>query len=125
MNMTDPANGQPTIVQTSRGPSITGTRITLYTVLDYLHADWPPKLIQEWLSLTDAQMADVLAYIAAHRDEIEQEYQRVVQQAEESRRYWEQQNRERLANRTVTPPPRDQAALRAKLQAWKDKLGEA
>lgn len=122
--MTESTNEQPTVVRTSRGLSIAGTRITLYAVLDYLHADWPPKLIQDWLGLTDAQMADVLAYIAAHRDEVEQEYQQVVEQTEENRRYWEERNRERLAQRPSTPLTPKQAALQARLRAWKGKIGQ-
>ena len=35
---------QPRVVRTERGLSIAGTRITLYDVMDYLKADWPPKL---------------------------------------------------------------------------------
>jgi uncharacterized protein (DUF433 family) len=122
---TDTATTQLTVVRTSRGLSIAGTRITLYTILDYLNAEWPPKLIQAWFSLTDTQMGDVLAYIAAHRDEVEREYQQVLQQAEEIRRYWEERNSERLAQSTLTPLAPDQAALRAKLQAWKDKIDQA
>jgi uncharacterized protein (DUF433 family) len=121
--MTDTTNTQSTVVRTSRGLSIAGTRITLYAILDYLHAEWPPKLIQEWFGLTDAQMGDVLVYVAAHRDEIEQEYQQVVRHAKEIRRYWEERNRDRLAQSALTPQTPDQVALRAKLQAWKDKIG--
>jgi uncharacterized protein (DUF433 family) len=121
--MTDTTNTQSTVVRTSRGLSIVGTRITLYTILDYLHAEWPPKLIREWFGLTDAQMGDVLVYIAAHRDEVEQEYQQVARHAEEIRRYWEERNRDRLAQSPPTPQTPDQVALRAKLQAWKDKIG--
>jgi len=80
-------NQQPTVVRTSRGLSIAGTRITLYIILDYLHASWPRQLIQDWLNLTASQMADALAYLASHREEVEQEYQQVVQHAEELRRY--------------------------------------
>ena len=36
-------------------------------------------------------------YIATHRSEVEAEYEMVVQQAEESRQYWEARNRERFA----------------------------
>ena len=77
-----PDNGTPpTVVRTSRGLSIAGTRITLYDLLDYLHAEWPPTLIQHWFNLTDQQITDVMAYLAAHRDEVEAEYQQVLQQA--------------------------------------------
>ena len=115
-------NRQPTVVRTSRGLSIAGTRITLYTILDYLHAGWPPKLIQDWLNLTASQMADVLAYLASHREEVEQEYQQVVQHAEELRCYWDKRVQEHLANRPAASLTPERAKLRAKLQAWKTRL---
>ena len=51
--MTIQLNGRPTVIRTGRGLTVSGTRITLYTILDYLHADWPPKLVQQWLDLGD------------------------------------------------------------------------
>src|SRR5919205_480294 len=84
-DMAASTNGQSTVVRTSRGLSIAGTRITLYALLDYLHADWPPKLVQDWFDLTDKQMDDVLTYLAEHGDEVEREYQQVLQQAEANR----------------------------------------
>jgi uncharacterized protein (DUF433 family) len=120
--MATSTNGQSTVVRTSRGLSIAGTRITLYALLDYLHADWPPKLVQDWFNLTDQQMADVLAYLAEHHDDVEREYQEVLQQAEANRQYWEARNRERLTHRASTPASSEQEALRAKLRAWKSQL---
>jgi uncharacterized protein (DUF433 family) len=117
-------NQQPTVVRTSRGLSIAGTRITLYTILDYLYAGWPPKLIQDWFNLTTSQMADVLAYLASHREDVEQEYQQVVQHAEELRRYWNKRVQEHLANRAATSPTPERAKLQAKLQAWKTQLAQ-
>ena len=117
--MTNGVNGQATVVRTSRGLSVAGTRITLYTILDYLHADWPPKLIQQWLDLSAAQMADVLDYLAQHREEVEREYQQVMQQAEQTRRYWDVQLQEHLAQRSGQPLTAEQAELRAKFDAWK------
>ena len=38
------------IVRTSRGLTIAGTRITLYTIMDHLKGEWPPHLIQAWFS---------------------------------------------------------------------------
>jgi hypothetical protein len=113
-----------TVVRTSRGLSIAGTRITLYDVMDYLTADWPPTLIQQWLNLTPVQMADVMAYITKHRAEVEAEYHCVLQQAEEQRRYWEARNKEQLAQIATMPPKSGQEELRAKLQAWKTKLDQ-
>lgn len=113
----------PTIVRTDRGLSIAGTRITLYTILDYLHDNWPPKLIQEWLQLTDTQMTNVHSYIAAHQDEVEAEYQCVVEQAAAIRQYWETRKRLTAPHpETLTP---DQKALWKKLEAWKQRLNQA
>jgi uncharacterized protein (DUF433 family) len=120
--MTEAYPSQTTVVRTSRGLSIAGTRITLYDVMDYLTAGWPPTLIQHWLNLTEQQMADVMAYITRHQDAVEQEYQCVVQQAQEIQQYWEAKNRERSVPSANVPPQPDHEALRAKLRAWKARL---
>lgn len=123
--MTDIVVPPSTVVRTSRGLSIAGRRLTLYSIMDYLRAGWPPHLIRDEFNLTDKQMNDVMEYLAAHRDQVEQEYQVVLQQAEENRRYWETRNRERFERLAQTSPPRDQEQLRAKLQAIKARLGMA
>ena len=51
---------QTTVTRTSRGLSIAGTRITLYSIMDYIKAGWPPKLIRDWLNLTDKQIDKVM-----------------------------------------------------------------
>ncbi len=117
------STSQPTVIRNSRGLSIAGTRITLYNVMDYIKADWPPKLIQHWLNLTDQQIADVMDYIKTHQAEVEAEYQLVLQQAEEIRQYWETRNRERFAEIAAMPPKPGQEEIRAKLQAKKAELG--
>ena len=91
--------------------------------MDYLHAEWPPHLVRQEFDLTEQQMTDVMEYIDAHCDEVESEYQDVLQQAEESRQYWEARNRDRLAKIAATPPKQGQEQIRAKLQAAKSKLG--
>ena len=117
--MIEEVNRQPTVVRTSRGLSIAGTRITLYSIMDYIKADWPPKLIRDRFNLTDQQIADVIAYLAEHQTEVEAEYQQVLQEAAENRRYWEEQNRERFAKIAALSPKPEQAAIRAKLAAHK------
>ena len=107
------------VVRTERGLSIAGTRITLYDVMDYLKADWPPNLIRQWLDLTEQQMADVMMYIEEHRPEVEAEYQQVLAYAAEVRRYWEERNRDRLARIAASPPPPGKEAIWAKLEAKK------
>ena len=115
-------HGQATVLRTERGLTIAGTRITLYDVLEYLHAGWPPKLIRDRLDLTDQQVADALVYIHTYRAEVEAEYQEVCQTAQEIQQYWEQQSRERSAQIAAQPPKPGQEAIRAKLQAWQAKL---
>jgi uncharacterized protein (DUF433 family) len=110
---------KPTVVRTDRGLSINGTRITLYHVMDYVRAGRSPDEIQDRLRLTDRQIADVMEYIAAHRPEVEAEYEQVLAQAEENRRFWEERNRERLERIASLPPRPELAAFRAKLAARK------
>jgi hypothetical protein len=90
--------------------------------MDYLTNDWPPKLIQHWLNLSDKQMADVMAYIENNRAEVEAEYQQVLKQAEEIRQYWEERNRERFAQIAAMPRKPGQEKLWAKLDALKARL---
>lgn len=122
-SLSEPATSQPTVIRTERGLSIAGTRITLYSLLDYLHAGWPPHLIRDEFNLTDHQIAEVMKYIEAHDSEVEAEYQAVLQQAEENRQYWEARNKEHLVRIAALPPKPGQEELRAKLQAAKEKLG--
>jgi len=116
---------QPAVVRTERGLSIAGTRITLYDVMDYLTANWPPELVRDWLNLTDSQIAEVMDYIARNRAEVEAEYQLVLQQTEEIRQYWEARNRDRLTQIAALPPKPGQEELRAKLAAWKARVASA
>jgi len=116
---------QNTVVRTDRGLSIAGTRITLYDVMDYITAGWPPRLIQHWLNLTDIQMADVMDYIECHRAEVEEEYQLVLRRAEETRQYWDTRNQERFAEIASLSPKPGQEVLRAQLQARKTELERA
>ncbi len=114
--------GQPEIVRTERGLAIAETRITLYDVMDYFMAGYPAKLIREKLYLTDAQTSAALSYIEAHQAEVESEYQQVLQIAEDNRQYWQERNQEHFARLAAIPPKPGQETIRAKLQAWKDRL---
>jgi uncharacterized protein (DUF433 family) len=112
------------IVRTERGLSIAGSRITLYDVLDYVHAQWAPERIRDILRLTDDQLRAALDYIASERDEVEAEYQLVLADAAAARRYWEDRNRERLAQAPRLPPQPERAALRARLAAERARQAE-
>lgn len=111
MSTTSPA----VIRRPDKGLTISGTRVTLYALMDYLRVRWPADEIRESLNLTDAQLCAAMEYIEAHRDEVEAEYQQVLRDAQESRRYWEDRNREHYARMAATPPAPEKAALYAKL----------
>ncbi len=113
---------QPTVVRNGRGLSIRGTRVTLYHLMDYLRAGRSPEEMLEWLPLTEQQIADALEYIAAHRDEVETEYEQVLKNAEENRRYWEARNRDRLAQIAQMPTKPEYAAAWAKLRELKKRV---
>jgi uncharacterized protein (DUF433 family) len=96
-------NRSDTVVRTSRGLSVAGTRITLYQIMDYIKAGYPPEVIRDDFRLTIRQTADVMNYIHTHYDEVDKEYQRIVAQAEEIRRYWNERNKERFAQIAALP----------------------
>jgi len=116
-----PISSNVAIVHTERGLTISGTRITLYDVMDYLIAQYPPKFICSLFDLTDEQINVALSYINANRAEVEAEYQVVLKQAEENRQYWEQRNHEHFTRVATMPPKPDREVLWAKLQAQKAK----
>lgn len=101
----------PMIVRTERGLSISGTRITLYDVMDYVVADYPPHFICSLFNLSKAQIEAALQYIETNRTLVEAEYQQVIRETEELQEYYEQQNQERrLRSRQATPKPGTEAA---------------
>ncbi len=116
-------NGKsPAVVRTGRGLSVAGTRITLYDIMDYLKADWPPTLIQQWFDLSSQQMTEIMSYIGSHRREVEAEYQEVLKRAQENRSYWESRNRNRLARIAELPTRPGREAAVAKLRDLKGEL---
>ncbi|GAB4177091.1 MAG: hypothetical protein Fur006_08560 [Coleofasciculaceae cyanobacterium] len=119
--MTLASNGQATIVRTERGLTIAGTRITLYDVMDYVTAQYPPKFIQGLFELTEEQINAALAYIETNRADVEAEYQQVLKEAEELQQYYEEQNRELIARIAAQPPKPGTEAAWEKLRAAKAK----
>jgi hypothetical protein len=89
--------------------------------MDYIHANYPRHLIRHQFYLSDEQFDAAIAYIDAHYEEVESEYQIVVQQAEEIRDYWQERNKERIAHISKLPPKPEYAAAWQKLQARKAK----
>ncbi|MBW4442493.1 MAG: DUF433 domain-containing protein [Plectolyngbya sp. WJT66-NPBG17] len=108
------------IVCTERGLTIAGTRITLYDVMDYVTAQYPPKFIQGLFDLTEEQVNTALVYIEAHRSDVEAEYQQVLQETEKLRQYYEEQNRDRVARSAAQLPKPGTEAAWEKLRAAKE-----
>jgi len=117
--MTSISHHQPTIIRTERGLTISGTRITLYDVMDYVTAQYPPKFIRALFDLTEEQINAALFYIETNYSEVEAEYQLVLKQSEENRQYWEQRNREHFDRVAAIPPKPGREVLWAKLQEQK------
>ncbi|NEP53078.1 MAG: DUF433 domain-containing protein [Moorea sp. SIO3C2] len=107
------------IISTEWGLTIAGTRITLYDVMDYVTAQYPPKLIGDVLNLTKEQVSAALSYIEDNRTQVEAEYQTILQEEQENRQYWEQRNQEHFARIATMPPKSGREALWAKLQEQK------
>ncbi len=119
--MTTISNEQTAIIRTERGLSIAGTRITIYDIMDYVTAQYPPKFIRGLFDLTEEQINAALAYIEANRDTVEVEYQMVLKEAEELRLYYEEKNRDLIARIAAMPPRPGTEAVWEKLRAAKAK----
>ena len=117
--MTPVSDKQVTIIRTERGLTISGTRLTLYDVIDFLKAEYSPKLIRNKFNLTDDQINAAMSYIEANRAQIETEYQQVLQTRAEIRSYWENRNRERFDRIAMMPHKPGQEALWSKLEEQK------
>jgi uncharacterized protein (DUF433 family) len=109
---------KPTIIRTNRGLSIAGTRITLYQIMDYIKDNEPIEVIRDHFNLTIRQTNDVMNYINTHYDEVDKEYQRILKQSEENRKYWTERNKERFSEIALTPEHKE---IRAKLDELKAK----
>ena len=117
LEMNETTTASNVVIRTGRGLTIAGTRITLYSIMDYVKADWPPKLIKDLFDLTEEQISGALAYIEAHRDEVEAEYQIVLRKAEENRRYWTEYNRAHLEKVATMPHAPEHEEIWKKLKA--------
>ncbi len=65
------------IVEAGRNPRIAGTRITIYTILEYVQEGWRPEDIAFGLRLTREQVEAATRYIEEHRDEVMAEYAKI------------------------------------------------
>ena len=83
------------IVETPRGPSLAGTRITVYSVMDLIKANRSKRYIARMMLLTPEQVDAVFEYVEQHREAVEAEYARILQREAEARAASERLMRER------------------------------
>lgn len=119
--MTSKTQQKAEIIRTERGLTISGTRITLYDLMDYLKEKYPIKFIRSLFDLTEAQMNAALLYIDNHPTEVEAEYELVIKQAEELQKYYEKRNRDLIAKIASKPSNPQKELIQAKLQEVKNK----
>ena len=116
--MISQSNVKVAIIRTERGLTISGTRITLYDVMDYVKAQYPAKFIQGLFEITDEQINAALSYIELNRDAVEVEYAQVVRENEELQAYYANQNRDRLISTAAKIKTGNEAAWK-KLQTMR------
>jgi uncharacterized protein (DUF433 family) len=73
-----PKTFEARIVNRGRGPEIAGTRITVYDVMDYWSQGWHRDRIATLFRLSSRDVQAAIHYIEEHRQEVEDEYRRIV-----------------------------------------------
>ena len=91
----DTTTTEALIVETPRGPSLAGTRITVYSVMDLIKANRSRRHIAQLMLLTPEQVDAVFDYVEAHREAVEAEYERILQREAIARAESERIMRER------------------------------
>jgi uncharacterized protein (DUF433 family) len=73
------AAGEGIIHDRGRGPEIRGTRITVYTILDYLLHAWPPDRIAAELRVSSRQVEAAVDYVNEHKLEVMRQYLAILE----------------------------------------------
>ena len=66
------------IINRGRGPEISGTRITVYDVMDYYKHGWHRDEIAALFRLSSRDIQAAIDYIEAHKEEVLAEYQKIL-----------------------------------------------
>ena len=105
----------PLIVETSRGPCIAGTRITVFSVMDYLQGEWSRDVVKQVMGISDEQLDAVLDYITRHKEAVENEYAAIVRRSEAHRAHYEKLFHERSSYPSHMPLEERFSYLRQRL----------
>lgn len=66
------------IIDRGRGPEISGTRITVYDVMDYYTAGWHRDEVAALFRLASRDIQAAIDYIEANKAEVTAEYQKIL-----------------------------------------------
>lgn len=113
--MNTPTRQTPLIVETKRGPCIAGTRITVFSVMDYLKGEWSRDSVKQAMGISDEQLDAVLAYITRHKEVVENEYAAIVRRSDARRAAYEKLFHDRSPFPPHMPLEERVARLRQKL----------
>ncbi|HVC95542.1 MAG TPA: DUF433 domain-containing protein [Pirellulales bacterium] len=69
---------QAVIIDRGRGPEITGTRITVYDIMDYYTQGWHHTAIAARLRISSRQVIAATEYIESHTEEVLAGYRRIL-----------------------------------------------
>lgn len=117
------------IRRTERGLSVSGSRITLYDVMDYYGKELdryngdPLGYVRFALpALSEEEVQAAGRYIEANRAEVEAEYQVVLEEAAAREKYWRAHEKEWRAKMEPKPLTPEKEALLKRFKAHKAKL---
>jgi uncharacterized protein (DUF433 family) len=115
--MSETTNANPLIVETPRGPSIAGTRVTVYSVMDFFKKNRSREYILRRMPMITAEQLDaVYDYVEQHREEVELAYERILRRSEEARAESERIMRERTPDLFDLSPEELRRRLLQKLE---------
>jgi uncharacterized protein (DUF433 family) len=118
--MSEPTTNNSLVIETPRGPSIAGTRITVYSIMDSIKAGWSKEeILQVMERVTPEQLDAVYEYIERHREQVEQDYARILRREAEARAKSEQIMRERSPFPPDMPWEERRKLMIQKLEAMK------
>ncbi|PON10006.1 hypothetical protein C2W62_52410, partial [Candidatus Entotheonella serta] len=69
---------KPHIINRGDGPKIAGTRITVYTILDYIRAGRTRDWIAAMLNLSSDHVQAAMDYIDDHNTQVNAEYDTII-----------------------------------------------
>ena len=72
------------IIDSDRGPTIEGTRITIYDVVDYWKVGWRYDQIAGLFRLPGDDIQAAIQYIEEHKEEVMADYQQILERQRET-----------------------------------------